>query len=700
MSLEDVRIWDGGQWVSVQGPPGEDGTSGVTDIPPGTPDAPAIPVRGATGLGLYAVGTTNLVVAAGSKAVMTFAATQTQLRYTNFFFEISDTQVLMYDQRFASGQPQVGIKNGVGCVMSANNNQVVVSNTGVSLSSATGTIAIGGNTYPKTVGEPGQVLTTDGLGVLSWTTPSAGGGASLSGGSFSPSILLTGASRPSGLYGSAAGGETIGISLNTVGVFELSSVSGNYLGFGSTDIAFFQKTTSTDLRHSGNRLYFSNTLGAQLSSALVKRLEIGSGLTIGSQNDRANIVIDGRGSFVLNDVDRLTSFKTSLELLVNAFDASGQGRSGIRIKSPGFVNFASLSEAPTSSVEQGDLYYDSTSKKFLFYNGVKWDALGSGGASGVSADAGNFATIGSDGLIYVGGADAGLSHAPTHAIGGSDPLTPEDIGAAPIDSPDFTGIATFTNLTAGCPITIENAQSDSLRINDDSGVRLFTINQLGSVGINVPAPLLGSSQGAHINGTKSVQLRFTTDTTGTGPQAGLFFRLNEDRSVDLVNSENANLAIGTNRLSQINITPTRTNCTGNFNFSGASNTFFLQSINSDAIGPLNVAPATSVIRPESYGGQQVYVATGSAGTTVSFESGTAPIGTVMEFINLSTGIMTILASGGVSILYRSIDPIPVFGGVNSSCYVRGRNAGFRAIKVSTNSWFLSGELQGTPPETP
>lgn len=42
----------------------------------------------------------------------------------------------------------------------------------------TGKVTLTGNLYPNTTGTAGQVLTTNGAGTLSWTTPSSGGGGS------------------------------------------------------------------------------------------------------------------------------------------------------------------------------------------------------------------------------------------------------------------------------------------------------------------------------------------------------------------------------------------------------------------------------------------------------------------------------------------------------------------------------------------
>ncbi|WP_129021929.1 hypothetical protein [Edaphocola flava] len=42
---------------------------------------------------------------------------------------------------------------------------------------ASGTATLGGNTYPTSTGTNGQMLTTNGAGALTWTTPGSGGGA-------------------------------------------------------------------------------------------------------------------------------------------------------------------------------------------------------------------------------------------------------------------------------------------------------------------------------------------------------------------------------------------------------------------------------------------------------------------------------------------------------------------------------------------
>lgn len=66
-----------------------------------------------------------------------------------------------------------GSNNGtvtVNGLMNVNNNKLIVNNTGVKI----------GNAYylPATDGTSGQVITTDGAGNASWTTPSGGGGSS------------------------------------------------------------------------------------------------------------------------------------------------------------------------------------------------------------------------------------------------------------------------------------------------------------------------------------------------------------------------------------------------------------------------------------------------------------------------------------------------------------------------------------------
>jgi hypothetical protein len=47
----------------------------------------------------------------------------------------------------------------------------------------------------------------------------------------------------------------------------------------------------------------------------------------------------------------------------------------VRIKTEGHVRFIPLSAAPTTNVQSGDVYYDSTTNKLRCYNGTSWNDL-------------------------------------------------------------------------------------------------------------------------------------------------------------------------------------------------------------------------------------------------------------------------------------------------------------------------------------
>jgi len=60
---------------------------------------------------------------------------------------------------------------------------------------------------------------------------------------------------------------------------------------------------------------------------------------------------------------------------IRFFTSTGNGTERVRIKNEGHVRFVPLSAAPTTNVEAGDVYYDSTTNKLRCYNGTTWNDL-------------------------------------------------------------------------------------------------------------------------------------------------------------------------------------------------------------------------------------------------------------------------------------------------------------------------------------
>jgi hypothetical protein len=143
--------------------------------------------------------------------------------------------------------------------------------------------------------------------------------------------------------------------------------------------------------------------------------------------------------------------------------------------------------------------------------------------------------------------------------------------------------------------------------------------------------------------------------------------------------------------------------TGNVAFQGTANTFTQGSINSTAIGPLqlkNIPNVTYTLLADDAGKVLVGPASINGNRTVSLPGAAAniPAGTVVEVVgnNPSPFFTYIQAAAGVSLFYNSAiggsGDGSLGGGVAARVRLRGPLTSARIVRIDDTTWWVFGDM--------
>ena len=247
----------------------------------------------------------------------------------------------------------------------------------------------GSLTLPSTVGTSGQVMVTDGSGVLSWASVSASGASSGPfplGTSGAPSITFSGDSN-TGIYSPGAdliaiatsgvermrfNGASVGIGTGTSTPFERLDVLGYGIHIGADWATGTARTASADK-------------GGYISSPHYTSGEEGLGMIYGHSSTSANAVYIGGGTSNVNSA-------TDIRFMTAANNTTTTGTARMTINSSGYVGIGTTS--PTMLL---DLSSNDTMGTTIGLNntdtGGRYYRLRSYGSSASGIGAGKFAII-------------------------------------------------------------------------------------------------------------------------------------------------------------------------------------------------------------------------------------------------------------------------------------------------------------------
>jgi hypothetical protein len=355
------------------------------------------------------------------------------------------------------------------------------------------------------------------------------------------------------------------------------------------------------------------------------------------------------------------------------------------------------------------------------FNGATWQSIvGPPGPTAVSVDVPNCSRLGSDGLIYTpalplsGGTVTGVT-AFQQAV--TFQSTVSAVGAAAVFVIDNT-----TNAASARRATI-SVQADGkfvLATTDDAGTTIQTrleLDRSGNVrtyGGTIGTLAAGQSSAAEaaedfVVGNKGmlshgvVNLEGATAVLNVSNAAGQLNIQSKNGATGVVGCSYRiqaqttgvfrifDVAVGTNRVSWA-ADGTMTH-PGNTAFQGAANTFRQASINSTAFGPMQFVAvgAYQQRRVASADVGKVFLVTGNGESYITLAADPSiPVGSVIEVLNLSTGIVKLKADASTFLFYNVRNTY--FGNSNVEIEFSGRNTSARLIKTADNAWVAIGDL--------
>jgi hypothetical protein len=351
------------------------------------------------------------------------------------------------------------------------------------------------------------------------------------------------------------------------------------------------------------------------------------------------------------------------------------------------------------------------------WTGTAWESIkGPAGPVAVSADAGNCSQIGTDGRIHTpalplaGGTVTGVAafqqavtfQATVSAVGGAavfvlnNTANAANARRATINVGPNGRLLLATTDDAGTTIQTQleidrtgNIQTSGASLGTFPGGNAIPADlivedvAIGTKGMRCYGPVILNDSGAFLTVTNAAGQFNLNCVSGAGVTQGQYRIQSQTtgafRIFDVTAAANRIVWAADGTMTH----------PGNAVFQGASSTFRQASINSEALGPMNVVPVPGGLTLDATHMGKVLMLAGDA-ATITLPGGAAiPVGSVVEFIHAAPTYSPVLAAGAGATISFNVRNTYYTG---SNVQFSGRLTSVRAIKTSAAEWILFGSL--------